>query len=163
MKKPYTGQHTMAWLAGASIVLYMVLALFISGLSLQLISTSLILGVSVMVTYIWGPAAFFAIKRKAIGKNQLAIAIFTLSTVFIMSRLYNVAYVIFNRPWWWPNESILGFFGYLFAMALVLFVSAPANVDAPEPYYYRRLVEAVVLGAVTVGISYWVQVFELIN
>ena len=150
--------HTMAWLAVAGLAVYIVLALFIAGENLQEISTSLNLGVSVAVVFSWAPAALYAIRRRALGKNQLIIAVFTLFSVFVIVRAYTVVYEALGRPETWPNATVIGLFGYLVFLSGSLFLVAPANIGDPEDDDYRQLKWALLLGIVTGGLAYWAQI-----
>jgi hypothetical protein len=164
MKRPeFIGLHSMAWLAVAGLAVYLFLAVLISGEALQKISTSLNLGVSVAIVFSWAPAAFYAIRRRALGKNQIVIAIFTMFAVFIVVRAYSVAYVAFGTPETWPNAIIIGLFGYLIFLSGALFLIAPANVDNPEAAFFRQLKWALLLGSATAALAYWAQIVGILN
>lgn len=155
--------HTMGWLAVAGLVIYLMLALLVPGGSLQDMSASLNLGVSVAVVFSWAPAAYYAIRRRAVGKNQLIIAVFTMFLVFVIVRAYNVAYVAAGRPDGWPNATIIGLFGYLVFLSGALFLVAPANIGDPETDDYRQLKWAILIGIVTGGLAYWAQITGWLN
>ena len=155
--------HTMAWLAVAGLAVYSLLALLLPGENLQDVSSSLNLGVSVAVVFSWAPAAFYAIRRRAFGKNQLIIAVFTMFLVFVIVRAYSVAYVAAGRPEGWPNATIIGLFGYLVFLSGALFLVAPANIGDPETDDYRQLKWATLIGIATGGLAYWAQIAGWLN
>lgn len=155
--------HTMAWLALVGLAVYLLLAPFVSGEHLQEMSASLNLGVSVAVVFSWAPAAFYAIRRRAFGKNQLIIAVFTMFSVFVVVRAYGVAYAAAGEPYNWPNATIIGLFGYIVFLSGVLFLVAPANTQDAETGDYRQLRWATLLGAATGILAYWAQIAGWLN
>lgn len=157
MRQPdFIKLHTMGWLAVAGLAAYLVLALFVPGEDLRDLSVNMNLGMATAVVVTWLSAALYAIKNKAIGRNQLILAVFTLFSVFMLVRAYNSIYNTLGQPENWPNDTVIGLFGYLIFLSGALFLSAPANVEKPDADYYRQLIWALLLGTVTGSAAYWI-------
>lgn len=156
------GFHTMAWLGVAGLLVFFSSTAFASGQTLLAITSSMNLGVSVAVLFTWGPAALFSIRRKALGKNQLIVAVFTIFVAFVGARAYNVIYTAFG-DYSWPDDAIRAFFGYLIFLCGLLFLMAPANVEYPEIDYKSRITWASILGIITMAIAFWAQTMGILN
>lgn len=149
--------NRMLLLAIAAVASYWVLPLFASGLTLQILFNSAVFGVATSILVTWGPAAVFALRRSATGENQNIVAVFAIWFVVWLQRVYSIAFVTLDRPWWLLNSAMPAFLAYLIGMAGVLFLIAPASTDdAPAPYRWRLALSGA-LGVAFAGFSYWLQ------
>lgn len=149
--------HRMLLLALLAVASYWVLPLFASGMALQTAFNSIVFGIATAILITWGPPALFALRRNATGENQNIIAVFTLWLVVWLQRLYSIAFVSLDRPWWLLNSALPAFMAYLFGVVGVLFLTAPAYVEDTPRSYYWQLAAASVLGAAAAVVAYYLQ------
>lgn len=156
-----TPSNRMLMIALAAILSYWVLPLFASGLTLQIAFNSLVFGVATSILITWGPATYIALRRRAWGENQSIVATFTVWSVVWLQRVYSIVFVTMDRPQWLMNSALPAFMAYLFGVAGVMFLIAPAATkDAPVSYYWR-LAAAGIVGAVFAAASYYFQLAGL--
>ena len=140
-----------------AVAFYWLLSAFVSGLALQITFNSVVFGLSTSILLTWTPAAFYAMRHGAKGENQNIIAIFTIWMVVWLQRLYSIAFVSFDRPQWLMDSALPAFLAYLFGMAGVLFLLAPAFVKDVPRAFYLQLTISLVFGVIAAGAAFYLQ------
>lgn len=152
--------NRMLMIALAAIASYWVLPVFATGLQLQIVFNSLVFGIATTILVTWGPATYYALRGRAWGENQNIVAVFVVWLVVWLQRLYSIIFVSLDRPWWLMNSALPAFMAYMFGMAGVLFLVAPASIkhaDTEQKAYYWRLAIAGIFGAAGAAASYYLQ------
>lgn len=137
-----------------SFIAYWIAAMFVPPLVLRDVFNSLAFGAAIIITITWGPSAYRAVKENAdTGEWQLVLAIFMVWFVVLCQRVYVILYNWYDRPDAWANSAISGFWPYSYALAGLLFLSAPGvKGDGIESKAIWTIIAAVALGSLVAGV-----------
>jgi hypothetical protein len=151
--KPITPNAANVFAVGGLLVYWAILVPIVDQDILRSIFNSLSLGVSVMVTITWAPAAWFAFRQGAgEGRWQLIIAVFLMFCVLDYARIIALISAFLGRPDWFLNGPLVGFVPYSVTIIAGLFLIAPGRVPGAPPHQYLyHIVSGVFLGALLAG------------
>ena len=141
-------------------VLYWILALFLPPVMLRDTFNSLAFGTQVLVVVTWASAAWKAVKRSASdGAWLLILAVFYISFVAMVQRLYSIAFNYMGQPDAWRESSIAGFFPYSYMIAGALFLMSPGvKSDGVRPKAWWSLLGAGLAGGFVAGVAFTLSI-----
>ena len=118
------------------------------------IFNSLAFGTAIIITLTWAPSALRALRENAdTGEWQLILAISVLWFVVMCQRSYVIAFNWMGRPDSWSDSALAGFWPYSYALAGLLFLSAPGvEGDGLRSRALWAMIAAVAIGSLLAGI-----------
>lgn len=130
---------------------YWLVAWGLSGPIMSEVVNGMLFGVSIMVTWAYGPGAIASIRAKELNRVEhlmLGIALAWMATG--LSRLWVLMLINLGKPDWMIGNHILPFIYFLIVLAGVLHLTAPGTVpDAAGKLRtnWRYVVMALLIGA----------------
>lgn len=141
-------------------VAYWIAAMFVPAIVLRDLFNSLAFGAQALVVVTWATAAFKSIRNsESDGAWLLILAVFYISFVAMVQRMYVITFNMMGRPEAWSESAISGFWPYSYMIAGVLFLMSPGvKSDGVRPKAWFTLVGAGAVGGFLAGVMFALQI-----
>jgi hypothetical protein len=142
------------WLSVAAIIAYLAGHYVVGAETVKFFVDALLLGVSVMLCWTWGPAALRALLNGGHGDvAKIVLTIWLAWTALLVQRVYVISMALLGRPQWLLDSPAAGLIATIILIAGCYALLAPsAGGDVPKQEV-RNLIIGVALGGVVVGVA----------